>query len=472
MKTLKFGRSVDNHIVLNHPTVSRHHFTISFTNNQYVLTDVGSSSGTYVNGNKVNTHTLSNNDIVKAGEMIVNWKDYFNQSLQAIKNNYIKTYTIGRSATNNVIIPNEIVSSLHAKIHQTTDGNYVIEDCQSTNGTFVNNQKIHTKVLNRYDKVTLGSFPIDWYQLINDQPQIQSIEKKKKTEKTLNIKTPAIAIILLLAIFTIFIFIMDRSTRNNSSNNTEISANNEFKREPKEETEEELQVKIAKLLDETTFSIKIKDRIGRLIGDGSGFFISEDGLAVSNHHVMCPDEDGDCIRSGYQFELIMENGEKYNITSSNIEYFSDIFDIAIFRINTMGRRVSYLKESSNEVKKGQKVYVMGNPQGISNTFTSGTISNIKSFKDLLEGYGETYPRELESYDFSNLIIQTDASVNPGNSGGPLVNKQGEVLGVIAFKLVDRENGNPTENMNFAMNFKLVKEIMKNNKDNSKQMPKL
>jgi S1-C subfamily serine protease len=83
---------------------------------------------------------------------------------------------------------------------------------------------------------------------------------------------------------------------------------------------------------------------------------------------------------------------------------------------------------------GQDVVVLGSPRGLANTVTRGIISAVrKSANDL-----------KESAPVGSTLIQTDASVNPGNSGGPLVNKNGEVLGIVTFKKV------AAEGLNFAI----------------------
>ena len=83
---------------------------------------------------------------------------------------------------------------------------------------------------------------------------------------------------------------------------------------------------------------------------------------------------------------------------------------------------------------GQDVVALGSPRGLANTVTRGIVSAVrKSGNDL-----------KESAPVGSTLIQTDASVNPGNSGGPLVNKNGEVVGIVTFKKV------AAEGLNFAI----------------------
>jgi hypothetical protein len=76
---VKLGRSTENDIVLNDPSVSRHHAVILKTDNEYFVTDLGSSNGTYVNGRQIQGGSvLKPNDILKLGVMLVPWMSYFN----------------------------------------------------------------------------------------------------------------------------------------------------------------------------------------------------------------------------------------------------------------------------------------------------------------------------------------------------------------------------------------------------------
>jgi S1-C subfamily serine protease len=93
---------------------------------------------------------------------------------------------------------------------------------------------------------------------------------------------------------------------------------------------------------------------------------------------------------------------------------------------------------------------MGNANGLSGTFTVGIISGIRSLKSVYNSIGANYPNNKS--DYKDMVIQTDAAVNGGNSGGPMINSKGEVIGIISFSLADKEN------TNFAMNAKLIERM--------------
>jgi len=140
---------------------------------------------------------------------------------------------------------------------------------------------------------------------------------------------------------------------------------------------------------------------------GSGFLISNDGLILTNNHVV----------SGAQ--------EVRVTLSDRSEYKADIIDrdesndLALIRIKPKTAKVPTLKlGDSDKLQVGQKVLAIGNPFGLDGTLTVGVVSSIGR-----EIRADESGRTLEG------LIQTDAAINPGNSGGPLLDSQGFVVGV-------------------------------------------
>ena len=118
-------------------------------------------------------------------------------------------------------------------------------------------------------------------------------------------------------------------------------------------------------------------------------------------------------------------------------------DLSVSKINASG--LNYVKfGDSSKIKSGETVYAIGNPIGYEfrRTITSGIISAINRTIKIEENNSVSYMTDL---------IQTDASINPGNSGGPLLNINGEVIGVTSMKLVEDE----IEGMGFAIPIELV-----------------
>ncbi len=142
-------------------------------------------------------------------------------------------------------------------------------------------------------------------------------------------------------------------------------------------------------------------------GAGSGFLIDPDGDIVTNFHV---------IQGARQVQVTMSDGRSYR---AKVVGADDRSDLAVLRINA-GHKLPYLRlGNSSTLQVGQKVLAIGNPFGrFQNTLTTGVISSVGR---TVRGSGSGVVLED--------VIQTDAAINQGNSGGPLLNSHGEVIGV-------------------------------------------
>ncbi|HOZ81035.1 MAG TPA: trypsin-like peptidase domain-containing protein, partial [Candidatus Woesebacteria bacterium] len=161
---------------------------------------------------------------------------------------------------------------------------------------------------------------------------------------------------------------------------------------------------------------------------GTGFIISEDGLIITNKHVV-----GDL---GAEYKVIV--GKDEEVAVKNI-YRDPTNDLAILKIDKKGLQTLSLGDSE-KIKVGQTVIAIGTALGeFRSTVTTGVISGLK------RGLGGG----LED------VIQTDAAINPGNSGGPLLNSEGEVVGVNV--AVSRSG----QNIGFALPINMAKEMIAN-----------
>jgi S1-C subfamily serine protease len=153
-------------------------------------------------------------------------------------------------------------------------------------------------------------------------------------------------------------------------------------------------------------------------GQGSGFILNKDGLILTNNHV---------IDKSQLVEVTLSDSHKYKAAVVTVD---PGHDLALLKINAPNLVPATLAEAGLGPVVGQRVYAIGNPFGLSGTMTRGIISAIRSIRG----------------SQNNLIedaIQTDASVNPGNSGGPLLNSHGEVIGIttmIASNGADQSSG--------------------------------
>lgn len=143
-------------------------------------------------------------------------------------------------------------------------------------------------------------------------------------------------------------------------------------------------------------------RTRKLKGLGTGFIISSDGYICTNHHVI---ENMDTV-------TVTVNEKEY---SAKVVGSDQLIDIALLKIDGKGDKFKPVHMgNSDSVRIGDLAIAIGNPFGLEKTYTFGIIS-------------ATGRKELD--ELGNAHIQTDASINQGNSGGPLINIDGEVIGV-------------------------------------------
>lgn len=158
------------------------------------------------------------------------------------------------------------------------------------------------------------------------------------------------------------------------------------------------------------------------VGAGSGFIVSEDGMILTNKHVV-EDEEA-------EYTAITVDGKKYSV---KVLALDPAQDLAVLKIdNTEGEKFTSVKlgDSSN-VQIGQTVIAIGNTLGeFSNTVSVGVVSGLR--RSIIAAGGDT------SETLDNLI-QTDAAINEGNSGGPLLNLKGEVIGINTAVASNAEN---------------------------------
>jgi len=159
------------------------------------------------------------------------------------------------------------------------------------------------------------------------------------------------------------------------------------------------------------------------ISQGTGFIVDEEGYIVTNYHVM---------ENAKSAGIFTYDGETHQVKL--IGYNLDL-DIALLKIS--GNFNALELADSEDIQLGEKVIAIGNPLGLQFSVSEGIISNINQ-----EG-----PSRIKAY------IQTDAALNPGNSGGPLINKQGKVVGINNFKI------SGSEGIGFALESNYIKNIV-------------
>ncbi|XP_040275436.1 serine protease HTRA2, mitochondrial [Bufo bufo] len=148
-----------------------------------------------------------------------------------------------------------------------------------------------------------------------------------------------------------------------------------------------------------------------VISSGSGFLVSSDGLIVTNAHV---------VANKRRVRVKLYNGDTYE---ASVCAMDPVQDIAAVRITPKGPMPTLPLARSSEVRQGEFVVAMGTPYLLRNTITSGIVSSV-----------QRGGRELGLSNKDMDFIQTDAIIDVGNSGGPLVNLDGEVIGINTLKV--------------------------------------
>ncbi len=148
----------------------------------------------------------------------------------------------------------------------------------------------------------------------------------------------------------------------------------------------------------------------RVVGRGTGFFVSRDGYIVTNRHVVA-DEDA-------RYKISTTDGKEYNAT---VIARDPVLDVAILKVS--GNNFSYLNlGNSDALELGQSVIAIGFALGeFQNSISTGVVSGLS--RSIVASGGTGGPEQLDR------VIQTDAAINPGNSGGPLLDMAGKVVGV-------------------------------------------
>jgi S1-C subfamily serine protease len=174
------------------------------------------------------------------------------------------------------------------------------------------------------------------------------------------------------------------------------------------------------------------DAAGRQTIQGSGFILTADGLAVTNYHVL----DGvskaiaECC-SGRKFEI------------SSIQGLDTDKDLVVFRLQELGDNVpphdlpALELDTSGDISVGEKVVAIGSPQGFENTVSDGIISAIRSYK-------------------TTRYLQITAPISPGSSGGPILNGNGQVIGIATMQAPEGQN------LNFAVSSEHLKPLLDEN----------
>lgn len=177
--------------------------------------------------------------------------------------------------------------------------------------------------------------------------------------------------------------------------------------------------------------VSVDSQLSDGLSCGTGCIIDKSGVILTSAHV---------VDVGNAVVVTTNNGQNY--TAKVLKCLGDNKDIALLKIDAKRNFKTVKLGNSEKVKVGEKVLAIGNPFGFSGTLTQGIVSRI---------------------DYAKNRIQTDAAINPGSSGGPLLNERGEIIGINQ-AIYNPDNNISNIGIGFATPINLVKEYL-NAKDN-------
>lgn len=218
--------------------------------------------------------------------------------------------------------------------------------------------------------------------------------------------------------------------------------------QPQVDYEEQLLVRVYEETSPSVVNIRVRTRVssgfpnfGNFVqqGQGSGFVWDTQGHIVTNNHV---------VEDATEIEVTFNDGISLPATLVGADPDSDL---AVIKVDPAEHDLKPVKlGDSDSLKVGQRAIAIGNPFGLEGTLTAGIISALG--RDLPAGSSDTGPVRYRIPD----VIQTDAPINPGNSGGPLLNGNGEVIGVNA--AIESSTGT-SAGIGFAIPVNIVKQVV-------------
>lgn len=470
MKALKIGRSSSNDIVLDDQTVSAQHAILYIDdNNQYRIKDLNSTNGTFVNDNRISDSILKQTDTVRLGNHYIDWIKLLNTPPKTvIKKNQVNIPAgdnqsrkrIGRlRESNDIVFSHSDVSANHAYLIKNKNGEILLVDNNSTNGTYVNGNKISSTVLHKGDKVLIANkYPLNW----------EVIYPVKSTTRIL----PIIFILLIIVIGVVMWWkpwgpwvpgrkgtaekiysYYDKSVALiYQSYYFEVSINGES---------------IGQYVFDSDDDIVDLSETGSLMGSfGTGFFVSSDGKIMTNRHVMNPymTEQAHIQKLKSSMRMMFEQyamtlqakkpaqAAAYRDAANNIEVSIEIYstgiavndtyvtsfndfapcsilgdtgsdeiDLGLIQLNS-----KHLPEGSNyvdiskidtEITEGKALFTIGFPRALIIGTTSQGVEAQKQAGQISQNRG--------SIEFGHNL-----NIDHGSSGSPIFSEKGLLIGVV------------------------------------------
>lgn len=498
MKIIKIGRSHSNDCVFSNDSVSGTHAILELDSSgqRGQLRDLGSKNGTFVNNmnRRITVETpVSVNDTIRFGSEVTNIREILekqNKTKVSVKLPGIESKTIGKSHNSQIRFSQDDVSREHAVIYKTEDGQIVIEDRGSTNGTYVNGVKIASQVLHVGDKVTITrNYPLAWENIFGatpPPPQPTSITKIASS-------IAAILIVTLLGgggywWWTHRTWDKEKIYKEYHNAVCWVYVQYGYKVSVDDEDFTTTLCQLCKVTPSELVHLEGDDlKAGPVGTQGTAFFISKDGKLATNLHITRPwlfSNDANELKSGVnkilailaatqnpllsrsqvkvegviQGMYVIPDGlpvsEGNAIRVTEIKGYDDIKkDVAIIQTETreLPSRVTNVIDINNAdfsddcLTEGRTVFTIGFPYG-----AEIAINSNQELKNQVHGGSITQNRG--DYEFGH-----DAETAGGASGSPIINDKGRLIGIHHAGMTGVTGA---QGFNWAIKAKYISELLK------------
>ncbi|MEG3586418.1 MAG: trypsin-like peptidase domain-containing protein [Actinomycetota bacterium] len=300
------------------------------------------------------------------------------------------TMIVGRHRSCDQVLTDDTISGRHCQIIKTPNG-YVIEDLGSSNGTFVNGKQAKTTSLKSGDQVTLGTVAFTFVdgQLLPQTPTIPSETPQAPPSVSTGKRSRLFAGLAVLVVAIVGVVIG-------------VTVGGGEKNGGLYETPEDVETLIAEIR-----SAVVEVKCGNALGSGWPLASGSQTVIITNHHVI----ESCLTESAGELASITINFTGGPVSSDDV-LFDEENDLAVIKTSHSFEGLP----TAEKPRIGHWVMAVGNPLGLDRSVNFGTVSNVE-----------------------NTQIILDVAINPGNSGGPLVNAEGEVVGITSSVVTDADN---------------------------------
>ena len=481
MKSIKIGRSSSNDIVINEETVSSHHAVLTedvlASGKVYRIKDLNSTNGTFVNGERITKEvSLLPGDTIKFGNYVTSIASLLLGLKKTAPSENIPSpaeisekKTVGRTPNNDFVFPYQDVSSNHALLIKKTNGEVVIVDKNSTNGTFVNGKRIPFATLRPGDRVQIANkYLLNWENAFSDKNTKPSIRKLTWIVAAIAAIAAAVLALLLWAPWKpwapgkkgtpeeIFAYYNKSVALICHTYYFEVKAAGEM-----------VGQFVFYTSDNGAEDIAPVEKLGPMGSFGTGFFVSSDGKVMTNRHVMNismgEKEHIDALKKYFQlyFEQYASalqtrrpsEAARLRNASNNIEVsvrtnsigiapndtyvtsYSDFMpctilgdtgseeiDLGLIQLNTKslpGGIDHYVNLDliDTVITEGRTLYTIGFPRAL-------TIGNTAQGVEAQKQSGHI------SQVRGNVQFGHNLNIDHGSSGSPIFSDKGELIGVV------------------------------------------